>query len=109
MLFSVSYFLVFVKYRIYYITQTITILFDFIQNTQLNNPVNHDFYRYLSFFINKARAFFILYKDFGSFIASTLLLNAYLFRIYNKLKTPQRLIPFIQFRIRLYRCFPNLI
>ncbi len=109
MLFSASHFLIFVERTIYHITQTITVLFDFIQNTRLENPVDYDFCRYLSSFINKIRAFFISYKDLGSFIASTLLLDIYLFKIYSKLETPQRLIPLIRFRVRPYRYFPNLI
>jgi len=95
MLFSANHFLIFVERTIYYITQTIIILFDFIQYTQLDNPVDHDFYRYLSSFINKARAFFISYKDLKSFITLTLLLNVYPPKMYNKLEIPQRLIPLI--------------
>jgi len=109
MLFSASHFLAFVERAIYHVTQTITVPFDFIQNTRLDDPVDHDFCRHLFSFIDKARAFFISYEDLGSFIASTLLLDAYPPRMHSKLETPQRLIPLTQLRIRPYQCFPNLI
>ena len=83
-LFSAVHFNAFFRHAIDHVAASITEPFDFIASSRLSNDLTDDYRDHVRNFISLGKDFFVSYKSLTSFLASSILMDAYPPRIYSK-------------------------
>ena len=84
MLFSAVHFSAFVKQAVRHVATSFTTPFNFMETTRLSNPLKPDYRAHLSACFTLARHYHVSYETLASFIASSILLDAYPPRMHSK-------------------------
>ncbi len=83
--FTAIHFEAFFRQAINYVTSSITEPFDFVQKTRMLNEIGEDYRSYLHAFLSLGKDYFLSYESLTSYLASTILMDAYLLRMHSKL------------------------
>ncbi len=83
-LFSAVHFEAFFRRAVDHVAHTITEPFDFIQSSRIDNEIYDDYRDHLISFLRTGKDFFLSYERLTSFIASTILMDAYPPKMHSK-------------------------